>query len=527
MIQLDNISLSFDGKPLFEACSLAFHKEKTGIVGKNGSGKSSLLQIIAGTLSATSGAVQIQGTIGRIPQQTYDLASQSVAEVLEIAPLLNAWKRLEEGILDDADLETLDGHWDVQSRFENAMQKLGVQHISPESIFGELSGGERTKVLCARLVLHDFPIILLDEPTNHLDTEGREVLLRFIQNFQGCAVIVSHDRELLQHMDRIIEVEQGKVTTYGGNWTVYRQIKTEHREAAKRSLATARHALARTQKELQRTKERQEKRQNRARRDSKERGGIPKILLGARADRSERTESMLSKSAGRQMQLLQSSVTSARKLVPQERPLSIIMHSEDIPKGKTMLEAKNLTFSYEGKAILDNFSCSIHGGERVALRGNNGSGKSTLLQLFCGHLQASEGLLRCGVARDQIAYLRQHTDLLESDESVYEFFSRHHPIMDITKQRIILAEFLFPEAFLKRPVKALSGGEQTRLNLAIILSAEPIPSILLLDEPTNHMDIESIEVIENALLHYKGTIVAVSHDTTFLENIACNRTIAL
>jgi len=410
---------------------------------------------------------------------------------------------------------------------------MGVPGIALSREFGTLSGGEAVKVRLAGLLLSKPEILLLDEPTNDLDAAGREILAAFLRSWKKCAVVVSHDRELLSLAGRILELSNRGLAAYGGNYGFYVSARQGEDGALDRRIASAREKVKREKMEMRENLERQAHRMAKGRKEAAK-GGIPKILAGGRKRRAEKTqgkaktvhEGILAAAAGE--------LNAVRALARERNEIKVDMPLTEVPNGKLLVDARELNFTYPGRAVPvfgAALSFNLAGPERVALTGPNGSGKSTLLKLIlaAGGAAGPRGVLAgaLSVKTARIAYLDQKLGLLKQDLTLLENLTLFAPGMSDPDRRLRLARFLFREREALRKTATFSGGEKLRAALACVLSAAEPPQLLMLDEPTNNLDIDSIERLESALANYKGALLVVSHDERFIGNIAVNRRICV
>jgi len=521
-ITVSNLSWSTpDGQSLFSDLSLSFPRARAGLVGRNGVGKSTLLAIIAGRLAPHVGTVTIEGTIGTLRQTLQPEPGETIASVFGITEALALLARAEAGTANAEDLANTD--WTLEARLAAALAQFGIE-AAPETSLEILSGGQRTRAMLAALVFARPDFILLDEPTNNLDRAGRLAIIDMLAAWRGGAVVVSHDRELLETMDTIVELTTLGATTYGGNWSHYRERKALELAAARHDLETARQSLARIESKTQIVKERK------ARKDStgkkgKAKGGVPRILLNAMQGRAENTSGENARIANRQRQQAMGEVHSAQEKIERLEPLSVTLPSCGLPSTKRVVTIENLTGGHDldNPAIRD-LSLEIIGPQRIALAGPNGSGKTTLLKLLTGILPANQGKVEILVPH---ALLDQQVSLLDPALTIRDNFLRLNPGATENMCRAALARFKFRADAALRKVGSLSGGQILRAGLACVLSGGEPPQLLILDEPTNHLDIEAIESVEAGLRAYDGALLVVSHDQPFLEAIGITRKIQL
>jgi ATPase subunit of ABC transporter with duplicated ATPase domains len=372
----------------------------------------------------------------------------------------------------------------------------------------------------AALVLDAPDSILLDEPTNNLDADGRAAVRDLLAGWKGGAIVVSHDRALLESMDRIVELTTLGANSYGGNWSHYRARKALELDASQHDLATAERQVTEGARRAQEARERQARRDAGGRRVAA-RGDIPKIVLGGRRINAEATAGAGKRLADRQAETAERRALAARSRVEVLTPFSVRLRPSGVPAGKIVLHAEALTGGYDPQQpVVRDFSLDMVGPERVAPVGPNGAGKTTLLDLLTGRLPPFAGSVALGVGT---AMLDQQVSLLEPDDTILANFRRLNPDNSENDCRAMLAAFKFRADAALQPVGSLSGGEMLRAALACVLGGKTPPGLLILDEPTNHLDIEAIEAVEAGLRAYDGALLVVSHDPAFLDAVGVER----
>ena len=526
-IVCSNLSFAWpDDSPLFTDLSFTVGEGRTGLVAPNGAGKSTLLRLIAGEYRPTAGTITVDGTIGYLPQTLPFAAERSVADVLGVAPVLDALEALTAGDAGEDVFTAIGDDWDIEERTRAQLDRLGLGHIDFDRQLGSLSGGEVVSLGLAAQLLTRPDVLMLDEPTNNLDVDARRRLYDALDDYPGCLLLVSHDRVLLDRMDRIAELYHGEMLFYGGNFSMYQRAVQESQLVAEANQRNAEQQLKREKRQRQEARERAARRSITAARNVKD-AGLPKIIAGAMKRSAQ-------ESAGRSDDVHAKRVSGARaQLDDAERALrdddTILLDLPDtnVPAGRTVFRGAGLQVSRGGRKLFaDNgIDLSIRGPERIALTGFNGAGKSTLLRVIDGALQPDAGTL--ARADGRIAYLSQRLDLLDPDRTVAQSLAAFAPSLTETRRMHLLARFLFRGSGIHLPVGALSGGERLRATLACVLFAEPAPHLLLLDEPTNNLDLVSVGQLEAALNAYQGAFVVVSHDERFLAEITVQRRLRL
>lgn len=512
------------GVSIFKNLSISLNNEKTGLVGKNGSGKTTLLRLLFGELEPSSGKIQRTDNMAYLPQDYQLNLEQTISEALGVKEKLEALDKIKNGNKNPELLEIIEKDWDIGNKISEVFEKLRIRNLNLDRLLNSLSGGEKIKVTIARLLISKPEFIILDEPTNNLDRESREIIYELIKNWQYGLLVVSHDRNLLNLLDQILELSNGKLKIYGGNYDSYKEQKELEEQAAKRQLTSAEQELKKTKKQAQRTKEKQQKRSSQGKK-LRDKVGMPKIILGKMKETSETTSSRLQKLHEKRIEGAVSNLEEARARISPENQINVDLSGTKVPTGKLIVEAKDLNFSYQSdKPLFQNFTISLHGPIRLALNGPNGSGKTTLIKIFLRELQPLNGEISLGI--EKFAYLDQGVAILQKDKTLVDNLKRISGLDD-NLARKWLARFLFRNEDVFKNVDLLSGGERMRAALACILAGDKPPQLLILDEPTNNLDLDSIEQIESALLNFQGALIVISHDRNFLKNIGTREEINL
>ena len=506
-----------EGRTLFHDLTLSVGAERIGLVGRNGSGKSTLLRIAAGVQVPSSGSVHRGGTAAMLAQNWR--SDQLIGEALGVAEALAIHARIERGEGTEADFDAVD--WMLPAAVDAALADIGLAGVDIERPMGSLSGGERTRIGIARLAIERPDLLLLDEPTNNLDREGRAAIERLVATWPGGVLVASHDRALLERMDRIVELSPIGIRIVGGGWSAFAAARDADQARAQVERDRADAALRATRLAAQAAREAKDRR-DRAGRAFAEKGSEPKILLGAKAERAENSGGHARRLAERQVDEAVHASDAARARVEILTPLAIDLPATGIPSQAELLAMEGASVDLGGRR-LGPWTMAIHGPERVALAGANGTGKSTLLRLVTGALAPAIGMVRR--RSDRIAMLDQHGDLLDEGDTIIGNMRRRHPMLGEEAIHAACARFAFRNREAQRIVGSLSGGERLRAGLAVALSGPQPPWLLILDEPTNHLDIASIEVLERALESFDGALLVVSHDRRFLDAIGIQRTV--
>ena len=491
LITLSNAQLAFGHVPLLHHTALSLESaERVALIGRNGSGKSSLLKILAGLDKLDDGVMQLQQGLRRtyVPQEpefaagitVFEAVSEGVAEAKSLRERFEAHAPHEDLDALQTRIEALDG-WTWEQRVDEALHRLS---LAPESLLSTLSGGMKKRVALAQALVARPEVLLLDEPTNHLDLDGIDWLQGLLLDWPGALVVVSHDRAFVDAVaTRIVELDRGILRSYPGNYATFEATKA--RELQDEALANARAEKLLAQEEVW-------------------------VRKGVEARRT--------RSVGRVGRLLRlrAERASRRDRVGQVR----LELDAGLAPGKIVAELDQVSKAFGDKLVVKNFSATLLRGDKLGLIGPNGAGKTTLLKLILGELAADSGRIRQGSGL-QVAYFDQMRDALDLSATLADTISPGSEWIENSggKKHIMsyLNDFLFSPARANSPVSTLSGGERNRLLLARLFALPA--NVLVLDEPTNDLDIETLELLEELLQSYAGTVFLVSHDRRFLDNV--------
>ena len=501
LIHASQLSLAYGLKPLFDEAELSLEEgERVCLVGRNGEGKSTLMKVLAGLLSPDAGGIHVgpHTQVAYLPQEVPKSLGGSLLEVVlggsgGSAALLEQYESLSASLGESAgpedwdrlqelqeELDRRDG-WSVRDAADASIKRIG---LSPQEPFDALSGGRKRQCLLVRALLSKPAVLLLDEPTNHLDIHAISWLEDLVRSFPGAVLFVTHDRAFLRSVStRILDLDRGKLTSWPGDYDLYRARKAAALDAELKSWSEFDKHLKQEEAWI---------RQGiKARRTRNE--GRVRALKKLRAERSERRERI-----------------GSAKITVQQSERS----------GKRVIEASNIRFAWPDKPIVDDFSLEVQRGDRLGIIGPNGCGKTTLLRLLLAELSPQSGSVRLGTKLEHL-YFDQLRGQLEEDKTVQQNVTdRGDTVMINGAPRHVmgyLSDFLFSPQRARSPVSILSGGERNRLLLAKLFVHEA--NLLILDEPTNDLDADTLELLESTLLDYKGTLIVVSHDREFLNNV--------
>ncbi|MFK2877699.1 ATP-binding cassette domain-containing protein [Rhodanobacter hydrolyticus] len=511
-----------DGHRLFSDIDMQLDQRHTGLVGRNGVGKSALARLMAGQLEPAQGRVLRMGTIYYVPQQVACPPGATVAGIAGVQAVLDALVRIEAGGVDPVDFEIVGDRWDIRQHLSNLLEEYGLPHLAPERHAASLSGGELTRVALLGAWMGGADVLILDEPTNHLDCTQRDLLMQKLGAWPKGLLVASHDRELLKGMQRIIELSPSGLRDYGGGFAFYEQAHAKEQERVLQELEHRKAEQRRGEEERRASQERLDRRQVRASRDARS-ANQAAILLGGRKQNSQVSAGKRQRDLEFARDELAERVREAASRVREEAEVSLLTPlAAAAPRRKAAtLEGVRLPFGSAAGGVID---LTIWGRQRIAVTGANGSGKSTLLKMLAGAITPAAG--RCGV-HVPVAWLDQQLGILDPDASALDQLLAANPSIGQADMRTRLALLGLSGAAALEPCARLSGGERLKAALACVLYAENPAGLLLLDEPTNHLDLCSVQALEQMLLRYRAALVLVSHDEVFLGNLRLDSRIDL
>ncbi|MYS81907.1 ABC-F family ATP-binding cassette domain-containing protein [Embleya scabrispora] len=503
-----------DGGTLFDDFQMAVGPGRTGLVGLNGAGKSTLLRLMAGHLAPTRGSVRVTGEIGYLPQDLTLDTTARVDSVLGIAAQRAALHAVEAGEVDEAHFAAIGDDWDVEERAIATLDRLGLAHLDLDRTTGELSGGESVMLALAGRLLRRPDVLLLDEPTNNLDLVARERLYDAVEAWPGVLVVVSHDRGLLELVDRVADLRDGEVRWYGGTFSAYRNSLEVEQEAAERMVRVAESDVRRQKRELTEAHDKLARRKRYGQKmwDNKRE---PKVIMAQRKRSAQVAAGKHRTMHGERLADARERLTEAERAVRDDDVIRVDLPLTEVPEGRQVVALPGVGLRFGPRVKLD-----VRGPERIALLGRNGSGKTTLLRTIAGLTEPRTGEVRREVP---MRCLPQRLDLLFDDLTVVENVGRFAPGASDNEIRARLARFLFRGRRADQRADRLSGGERFRAALAALLLAEPAPQLLMLDEPTNNLDMASVRQLTTALESYRGALIVASHDVSFLRGLGITR----
>lgn len=511
MLKIDEVSYFLGNKQLYDKCSIFIkNTDKIGLIGPNGAGKSTLMKLIIGELKPDEGSIILQRgeTLGFLNQDLLSYKTQESIKKVAIKAfdhVLEMEKELEEITEKMAteyndelcermmylqeQIENHDGY-EIESKTEEVLEGMGFKTSDLDRPLEEFSGGWRMRVMLAKILLEKPSLLMLDEPTNHLDIESIKWLEKYLKNYKGAFIVISHDRYFLDNItNKIIELDNKKLVSYSGNYTFYEQEKA-------RNLELQQHQYENQQKEIKKMQEFIDR-------------------FGAKNTKASQAQSMAKK------------IEKMDKIEPVKNTTPKVKFNFDVEQqsGKVVVTINNIEKSYDDIEIFKKSSGIIEKGDKIALIGANGKGKSTLLRLIFHHdlndpeyEKLNSGTIEYGANVIPAFYAQHQLESLNLDNNIYQELVEVNPKKTEQDIRKICGMFLFSNDDVYKKIRVLSGGEKARVALAKVLLTGA--NFLLLDEPTNHLDINSIEILSQAIAQYKGTCITVSHDRHFVSSIA-------
>ena len=590
MFILQNISYTHPNKDLlFDNINFTLNsRDRVALIGNNGAGKSTLFKIITGEITSFGGQLHIDSSPYYIPQIFGQYNDMTIAQALRIDKKLNALKKILTGNVTEEALEVLDDDWTVEERCKEALQYWQLadlafarevgdprqmtgswdaqemedsQQITDSEFLwkimalkmGTLSGGQKTKVFLAGILIHKPEFVLLDEPSNHLDTVGRQLLYDFIRDTSSTLLVISHDRTLLNLLNTVCELSKRGITVYGGNYDFYAEQKNAEKELLSSDIRSKEKALRKAKEKERESVERQQKLDARGKK-KQEKAGVARIMMKTLKDKAESSTSKMRSVHSEKIGGISQELQELRSSIPDIDKMKFGLDNSSIHKGKIFFKATDINFSYDmqsgcdnsrmdgqvsksehlcyekqpdcGNLWQENLSFQITSGERIIIKGQNGSGKTTLIKIIMGNLVPQTGTVF--IAENNSVYIDQDYSLIKNDLTVYEQAQQFNiSALQEGEIKSRLNRFLFTKEDWDKQCMVLSGGERMRLMLCCLTINNRTHDIIILDEPTNNLDIQNIEILTAAINEYQGTLIVVSHDEAFQEQVGISRMISL
>lgn len=514
-LTLEGVSYQLpDGSPLFSDLNLNLDQRHTGLVGRNGVGKSVLARLIAGDIAPTAGRCLRTGKVYYLAQHITHAPGQTVADLAGVQPIINALERIEQGSTAPGDFDAVGEQWNIRQQLLDQLAHNNLEHLTPSTPTSRLSGGEAMRVALMGAFMSHAELLILDEPTNHLDREQRLALQAQLSHWPKALLVISHDRELLETMTRILELSALGLASYGGGYSFYAQAKAQQQSAAEQQLAHAKLERNRQEQRLREQAEQLERRQARGSKSASNRNQA-KILLGRQKERSQNSSGKWQQHQQAAREALSEHIRQAASQVERQQAVFVYAPTTSQHSAAHIAELVDARLPY-GFEPLRTLSLTLSRGQRVALLGPNGCGKSTVLKVLAGQVPILAGQADVRVTT---AYLDQHLALLNLECTVLEQLQALNRQLTESELRTRLAQLGLGAEQVNRPCGQLSGGERLKAAMACVFYAEQPAQLLLLDEPANHLDLTSLLALENRLNQYTGTFVVTSHDQMFLDAI--------
>ena len=534
MLLLQGVTYAHPNKEiLFSDIQLSINaNDKVAVIGNNGTGKSTLLKIMAGESMPSAGTMKAIFKPYYVLQLFGQYNHYSIAQVLQIEGKLKALKAILSGDVTDNNLSQLNDDWAIEERCKAAFDYWDLSDLDLNQSMVTLSGGQKTRVLLAGIVIHEAEIVLLDEPSNHLDAAGRAMLYEYIKTTKHTLVVVSHDITLLNLLNKVYELSGDGIIMYGGNYDFYKTQKSIERDALQDDVKAKEKALRKAKETERAAMERQQKLDARGKK-KQEKAGLPTISMNTFRNNAEKSTSRIKQIHAGKVDAIADELYVLRKALPVVDQMKMAFQHSDLHKGKILITANQINAGYGTEMLWrEPLDLQILSGERIAIKGKNGSGKTTLVKIILGKMEPAIGnIIRntgltfgADLSANNAIYIDQNYTLINNkltvNEQVKQFNSgalQEHEI------NIRLSRFLFTPEDWGKSCYMLSGGEKMRLILCCLTVSNKAPDMIVLDEPTNNLDIQNVEMLTAALNEYKGTLLVISHDEYFLKQIGVQR----
>ena len=550
LVSVEQMTKMYNARTVLSDINLKIEDhDRIGLIGVNGCGKSTLLRLILGIEQPDEGIVSMRNdlTVGYLAQNSgldrdrtiWEEMKSVFSDLLETEQQLREIERqmaqspeLHEKLSEEYSrkisfFESRDGYL-IDVKIRTVLGGMGFADKPEDTVINTLSGGEKTRLAMAKLLLEEPQLLILDEPTNHLDFRTLAWLEEYLSQYKYAILVVSHDRTLLNLLPEICELEKHQISYYGGNYEFYKEQKTLMQEALQQRIEEKEKALRTARKVARETAERRDKQNVRGEKRNLKKG-VPRIVLNGLQSKSEKSTAKLSGAHQEKTEKLTDERNQLRSSLSPTAALKTDFNSPGLHTGKILVTAKEINFGYhpdEPQLWRAPLSFQLKSGDRLRIEGGNGSGKTTLLKIITGQLQPLKGTLI--QANFTYVYLNQEYSIINDRNSIleqaYAFNGRNLPEHEI---KIILNRYLFPASEWDKSCRKLSGGEKMRLAFCCLMISNNMPDMFILDEPTNNLDIQSIEIITATIKNYAGTVIAISHDNYFIQEIGVEQSIFL
>lgn len=528
MLIAENISYTHpDRTVLFTNLNFSIApRTKVALVGNNGSGKSTILRLVANELALSSGRIAVESKPYYVPQLLGQHNHRSIAAVLGVEKKLQAYYRILDGKATVEDLTLLDDDWGIEERCVKALDYWGLQQVDLFDPIENHSGGEKTKIFLAGIQIQQPRFILLDEPSNHLDSASRQQLYHFVKSTSSTLFVVSHDRQLLDLMNQTLALTASGIASFGGNYSFYAEQQDLSFTALEQSIQHKEKELRKAKEREKETLERQQRLDSRGKK-KQEQAGVSRIMINTLRNSAEKSTSKTQAVHSGKIDGIRNELSELRMTRQDTSKIRFGFADSALHRGKVLLDAQHINVQYNNVDMWPSaLSVQIRSGDRILLKGGNGTGKTTLIHLLLGSTLPDHGRVLRQIAH--ATYIDQDYSLLDDSLTIYEQAqSANNANIEEHQVNMRLDQFLFSKDSWSKKIDVLSGGEKMRLALCCLTLENTTPELIVLDEPTNNLDIQSVEILTRAVSEYQGTLIVVSHDQTFTQEIDINREIIL
>lgn len=522
-MQLNLTDISYvhpDGETLFNKINFSLSKKVTAFVGNNGSGKTTIFKMISGELNPSSGKIIKSGDFYLLPQNLDQYSDYTLSEILGVDKKLDALEKITQGTASEKDFEIFSNSWEIEKELEKVLKKINLDKPDLSRKLKSFSGGEVSKIFFSSLIIKKPDLALLDEPTNNLDSDSRKFLYEFIKSYKGKIFVISHDVELLNLVDEIIEIHNGKLKIYGGNFEFF---KTEREREKNRLISEHKKNVLERKNlkiEIQKRNEAGQKSFSQGRKNAVK-TGLPKMAADKRKQNAENTIAAKQKVGESKISSFDNKISDLEEKLFKDKIIKIDMAQSGKTVNKLLIQTQNLIPGYETPLWEKGLNIEIFNGDRLFISGSNGSGKTTLIKTLCSLHDKYSGSFK--VKTKKVGLLNQNFLHLDENLNLYQTIKNASPAgTEEHEIRIRLGRFLFYGETVFKKVNQLSGGEKIRLSLLKMLISQN-PEVLILDEPTNNLDLTGLEQLLQALNSFNGCLIVISHDRYFVKQLNISR----